>query len=62
MIYFTVIITIAILDYELIMDAKYKNKCINLKNISVNETDLGHQAQVKMSCCPTHTNVYYIAL
>ena len=44
MIYFTVIITIAILDYELVMDAKYKNECINLKNtISVKETNPGHQ-------------------
>ena len=51
MIYFTVIITIAILDYELVMDTKYKNECINLKNtISVKETDPGHQhqAQVKI--------------
>ena len=49
MIYFNVIITIAILDYELVMDTKYKNECINLRNIiNVNETDLGHQAQVKI--------------
>ena len=41
-------IIIAILDYELVMDAKYKNECINLKNtISVKETNPGHQQHIK---------------